>query len=93
MLSITPLKDRPFEDYLIAQATVEVDAFESIVDRAKQRVEDSRDADGATGKTLFLALRELGAKRTLILPASFRRSTSRMCRTRTSAMTSCSSTC
>ncbi|MGB0416057.1 MAG: protein translocase subunit SecD [Coraliomargarita sp.] len=61
-LSITPLQDRPFEGYIISQATVEVDEFKSIVDRANQRVEDSRDADGATSKTLFIALRELGAE-------------------------------
>ena len=62
VLSITPLKDRPFEAYILSQATADVDTFESIVERAKQRVEDSREADGATGQTLFLALRELGAE-------------------------------
>ena len=62
VLSITPLQDRPFEEFIIDQATVEVDNFKSIVDQANQRVEDSRDADGATSKTLFLALREIGAE-------------------------------
>lgn len=71
VLSITPLQDRPFEDYIVSQATVEADAFQSIIDRANQRVEDSRDADGATSKTLFLALRELGAEENIDFASFF----------------------
>ncbi|ADE54854.1 protein translocase subunit SecD [Coraliomargarita akajimensis] len=58
--SITPLQDRPFEDYIISQATANADEFEAIVERAHLRVEESRDAEGKTSKTLFIALREIG---------------------------------
>jgi SecD/SecF fusion protein len=61
-ISITPLQDRPFEDYILSRATAEVEAFEDIVERARDRVEASRE-DADTGrKTLFLALREIGAE-------------------------------
>jgi SecD/SecF fusion protein len=53
---ISPLKDRPFEDYILAQATAETAEFASIMARAEARV-DSRES-----KTLFLALREMGAE-------------------------------
>jgi SecD/SecF fusion protein len=53
---ISPLKDRPFEDYILEQATAEATEFASIMDRAKIRV------DSQESKTLFLALREMGAE-------------------------------
>lgn len=54
--SITPLKDRPFEEYIVSQASANVEDFESVMDRARARVE-SKDS-----KTLFTALRELGVE-------------------------------
>tara|TARA_B110000093_G_C12964975_1_gene409177 strand:+ start:388 stop:2925 length:2538 start_codon:yes stop_codon:yes gene_type:complete len=53
---ISPLKDRPFEDYILEQATAEATEFASIMERAKIRV------DSQESKTLFLALREMGAE-------------------------------
>ncbi|MFT6235607.1 MAG: SecD/SecF fusion protein [Lentimonas sp.] len=53
---ISPLKDRPFEDYILEQATAEATEFASIMDRAKIRV------DSQESKTLFLALREMGSE-------------------------------
>lgn len=53
---ISPLKDRPFEDYIVAQATSETADFGVIMERAQARV------DSKQSKTLFLALRELGAE-------------------------------
>ncbi|MEM8866781.1 MAG: protein translocase subunit SecD [Verrucomicrobiota bacterium] len=54
--SITPLKDRPFEDYIIDQATAETQAFAEIIDRAADRVE------AGDAPTLFIALRDLGVE-------------------------------
>ena len=53
---ISPLKDRPFEDYILEQATAETTEFASIMERAEARV------DSKKSKTLFLALREMGAE-------------------------------
>ncbi|MFT5623132.1 MAG: SecD/SecF fusion protein [Bacteroidia bacterium] len=53
---ISPLKDRPFEDYILEQATAEATEFASIMERAKIRV------DSQESKTLFLALREMGSE-------------------------------
>lgn len=53
---ISPLKDRPFEDYIVAQATAETADFGLIMERAQARV------DSKQSKTLFLALREMGAE-------------------------------
>ena len=53
---ISPLKDRPFEDYIVAQATAETAEFGALMERAQARV------DSKQSKTLFLALRELGAE-------------------------------
>ncbi|WP_269524502.1 protein translocase subunit SecD [Coraliomargarita parva] len=65
--SITPLKDRPFEDYFVDQATsenyqldngdlVDVSDFTSIVERAQARV------DAKKAPSLFIALRDLGVE-------------------------------
>jgi SecD/SecF fusion protein len=54
VLNITPLRDRPFEDYILDQASAEVETFEAILERGRERVE----AGGAP--TLFIALRDLG---------------------------------
>lgn len=54
LASITPLKDRPFEDYLRSQVTVDVADFESIYARAEARVTERQ------APTLFIALRDLG---------------------------------
>ncbi len=56
LAEISPLKDRPFEDYIVAQATAETADFGVIMERAQARV------DSKQSKTLFLALRELGAE-------------------------------
>ncbi len=65
---IFPLKDRPFDDYIVERSatedytienteeTVDVSAFLDIVQRAQQRVAEKKS------KTLFLALREIGEK-------------------------------
>lgn len=53
---ISPLKDRPFEDYIVAQATAETAEFGALMERAQARV------DSKQSKTLFLALREMGAE-------------------------------
>ena len=53
---ISPLKDRPFEDYIVEQATADTTEFASIMERAHARV------DSKQSKTLFLALREMGAE-------------------------------
>ena len=53
---ISPLKDRPFDDYILEQATAETTEFASIMARAEARV------DSKKSKTLFLALREMGAE-------------------------------
>ncbi len=54
LASITPLKDRPFEDYLRSQVTADVADFESIYARAEARVTERQ------APTLFIALRDLG---------------------------------
>lgn len=54
--SITPLQDRPFEEYIVDQATAETDEFADVMARAEARVE----AGEAT--TLFVALRDLGTE-------------------------------
>ncbi len=53
---ISPLQDRPFEHYILEQATAETTEFASIMERAEARV------DSKQSKTLFLALREMGAE-------------------------------
>ena len=65
IVEILPLKDRPFEEYIVERSaiedyenndgeTVEVSEFSDILQRAHDRVEAQES------KTLFLALRELG---------------------------------
>jgi SecD/SecF fusion protein len=64
--NITPLRDRPFEDYIVAQAatenyvvddvTIDVSAFPAVMDRAQARV------DASEAPTLFIALRDLGVE-------------------------------
>ena len=65
IVEILPLKDRPFEEYIVERSatedyenddeeTVEVSEFSNILQRAHDRVEAQES------KTLFLALRELG---------------------------------
>ncbi|MGJ8651371.1 MAG: protein translocase subunit SecD [Opitutaceae bacterium] len=54
--SITPLQDRPFEEYIVDQATAETDEFAAVMARAEARVEAGQS------KTLFVALRELGVE-------------------------------
>lgn len=55
-LNITPLQDRPFEDYIVAQATAETAEFAELMAKAEARV--------AAGEspTLFIALRDLGVE-------------------------------
>ena len=52
--SISPIQDRPFEDYIRDQATYDVEVFEAIVDKGKARVESGES------QVLFIALREIG---------------------------------
>lgn len=54
VLSITPLQDRPFEDYIVAQVTAEEAEFNNVLERAQARVE------AGEAPTLFIALRDLG---------------------------------
>ena len=56
IISITPLQDRPFEQYITEQATAEVDEFSAIMERAQARVASKES------KTLFTALRDLGVE-------------------------------
>lgn len=56
VLSVTPLKDRPFEDYIVAQNTAHEDEFSDLLDRAEERVE------AGDSPTLFIALRDLGVE-------------------------------
>lgn len=52
--SITPLQDRPFEDYIVDRASAATDEFVDLVNRGHARV------DAGESPTLFIALRELG---------------------------------
>ena len=54
LASITPLQDRPFEDYLRSQVTADMADFEAIYARAEARVTERQ------APTLFIALRDLG---------------------------------
>ena len=54
VMSITPLQDRPFEEYIVAQVTAEEAEFADVLQRAEARVENGEAA------TLFIALRDLG---------------------------------
>ena len=65
VISITPLQDRPFEDYIRDQATAELDAFDGLMSRAESRV-----ASGES-KSLFVALRELGVEEEIDYAAFF----------------------
>jgi SecD/SecF fusion protein len=56
LAEISPLQDRPFEDYITEQATAETEAFADIIERARARV------DAQQSKTLFIALRDLGVE-------------------------------
>ena len=53
LASITPLKDRPFEDYLRSQVTADLADFEAIYARAEARVAERQ------APTLYIALRDL----------------------------------
>ncbi len=55
-MSITPLQDRPFEDYIVAQVTAEEATFADVLQRAEARV------DASESPTLFIALRDLGVE-------------------------------
>lgn len=54
VMSITPLQDRPFEDYIVAQVTADQADFDGVLQRAQERV------DAGDAPTLFIALRDLG---------------------------------
>ena len=56
VMSITPLQDRPFEEYIVAQVTADQDDFADVVSRAQARV------DAGDSPTLFIALRDLGVE-------------------------------
>ena len=59
IISITPIKDRPFEQYISGQATSQVDAFEELLARAQTLVTSKES------KTLFTALRDLGVQESI----------------------------
>jgi SecD/SecF fusion protein len=54
--SITPLQDRPFETYIADQVTADEAAFSALMARAQAQVSEGE------APTLFVALRELGAR-------------------------------
>ena len=56
VMSITPLQDRPFEDYIVAQVTAEQAEFADVLQRAEARV------DVGDSPTLFIGLRDLGVE-------------------------------
>ena len=56
LMSVTPMKDRPFEEFLIGQVTANESDFTELVKRSKIRVEDG------DSPTLFIALRDLGVE-------------------------------
>ncbi len=56
LMSITPLQDRPFEDYIVSQVTAEQADFTDVLQRAQARVEAEESP------TLFIALRDLGVE-------------------------------
>jgi len=56
VMSITPLQDRPFEEYIVAQVTAHENEFDDLMDRAEERVE------AGEAPTLFIALRDLGVE-------------------------------
>lgn len=62
LISVTPLQDRPFEEYITAQVTAESERFEEILEQARSRVAASRESAEGGHKTLFIALREIGAE-------------------------------
>lgn len=59
VMSVTPLKDRPFEDYIVAQVTAEQADFADVLQRAEARV------DAGASPTLFIALRDLGIEESI----------------------------
>ena len=59
ILNITPLRDRPFESYIVEQATADVDGFKALMERAQERV------DAGEAPTVFIALRDLGREEEL----------------------------
>ncbi|WPJ94414.1 protein translocase subunit SecD [Coraliomargarita algicola] len=56
VMSITPLQDRPFEDYIVSQVTADQAEFTDVLQRAQARV------DAGDSPTLFIALRDLGVE-------------------------------
>ena len=56
VMSVTPLKDRPFEEFLVGQVTANESDFTELIKRSKIRVEKG------DSPTLFIALRDLGVE-------------------------------
>ena len=56
VMSVTPLKDRPFEEFLTGQVTANESDFTELLKRSKTRVEEG------DSPTLFIALRDLGVE-------------------------------
>ena len=54
VMSVTPLQDRPFEDYIVDQVTAQQDEFSQLFARAEARLA------AGDSPTLFIALRDLG---------------------------------
>ena len=53
-MSVTPLKDRPFEEYIVSQVTANESDFVDLLKRSGIRVEQG------DSPTLFIALRDIG---------------------------------
>ena len=64
-MSVTPLQDRPFEDYIVAQVTAEEAEFADVLQRAEARVE------AGESPTLFIALREFWTEEGIDFAAFF----------------------
>jgi len=65
VMSITPLQDRPFEEYIVAQVTAEEAQFADVLQRAEARVE------AGESPTLFIALRDIGVEEDVDFAAFF----------------------
>lgn len=57
VMSVTPLKDRPFEDYIVEQVTAEQEEFNNLMEQAEERIQ------AGESPTLFIALRDLGVEK------------------------------
>ena len=52
--SVSPIQDRPFEDFIQSQVSYDSEAFETLLESSRERVRAGQSP------TLFIALRDLG---------------------------------